>query len=222
MRLAREGLQSHHSVQLMECGDSSPLSFLFPSFSRLALYICFPRSSLLRGEILEFTAEERRAAEQKKSTQRQSAKSQRKQRRAPPTPFDPSARYSGRCPARSPARPCKELVQGKETDRVGMDEPDTKFVRDNIQKMEQFPFDGFVFHATSGKRENFGHGKSGAARSSVATTSSKPLKTSKRHRSAASPTTALRVNVTPAKSDWFDDEDEARVANTGVAAQVAR
>ena len=42
-------------------------------------------------------------------------------------------------------------VKGKKVIEWGWDEPDTKFMRENIEKMEQFPFDGLVFHATSGK-----------------------------------------------------------------------
>ena len=33
----------------------------------------------------------------------------------------------------------------------GWDEPDTTFMRQNIQKMEQLPFDGVVFHVNSSK-----------------------------------------------------------------------
>src|SRR4051812_36880806 len=38
---------------------------------------------------------------------------------------------------------------GKKVIEWGWDEPDTKFMRENIDKMEQFPFDGLVFHPLS-------------------------------------------------------------------------
>src|SRR6266513_2385994 len=50
--------------------------------------------------------------------------------------------------------PEKGHAPGKEVHEWGWDEPDTKFMRENIEKMEQFPFDGLVFHATSGKGDN--------------------------------------------------------------------
>ena len=45
-------------------------------------------------------------------------------------------------------------TKGKKVIEWGWDEPDTKFIRENIKRMEQFPFDGLVFHAMSGKGEN--------------------------------------------------------------------
>jgi hypothetical protein len=40
----------------------------------------------------------------------------------------------------------KNSVKGKKLIEWGWDEPDTKFMRENIEKMEQYPFDGLVFH----------------------------------------------------------------------------
>jgi len=48
----------------------------------------------------------------------------------------------------------KDRLKGKKLIEWGWDEPDTKFMRDNIEKMEQLPFGGLVFHATSGKGDN--------------------------------------------------------------------
>src|SRR5689334_13583522 len=48
----------------------------------------------------------------------------------------------------------KDSLKGKKLIEWGWDEPDTKFLRENVEKMERFPFDGLVFHATSGKGEN--------------------------------------------------------------------
>ena len=36
----------------------------------------------------------------------------------------------------------------------GWDEPDTKFIRENIQRMEELPFDGLIFHVISSKGGN--------------------------------------------------------------------
>src|SRR5262245_5947493 len=41
-----------------------------------------------------------------------------------------------------------DLRQGKKLIEWGWDEPDTKFMRSNIEQMEKFPFDGLVFHVT--------------------------------------------------------------------------
>jgi hypothetical protein len=51
----------------------------------------------------------------------------------------------------STARSDDNLLQGKKVIEWGWDEPDTKFIRQNIAQMEQFPFDGLVFHADSSK-----------------------------------------------------------------------
>jgi hypothetical protein len=47
------------------------------------------------------------------------------------------------------AQPEPQRHQGNKLIEWGWDEPDTKFMRANINGMEQFPFDGLVFHATS-------------------------------------------------------------------------
>jgi hypothetical protein len=88
--------------------------------------------------------------------------------------------------------------------------------------MERFPFDGLVFHATSGKGANLAWEVWGSKRftpddfkQAVA-----DLKATKFSRFTDR---FLRVNVTPAKVDWFDDDAWACVVNNfGVAAQVAR
>src|SRR5437868_6188045 len=46
------------------------------------------------------------------------------------------------------------ILQSKKLIEWGWDEPDTKFMRQHIEKMEQLPFDGLVFHAMSGKGDN--------------------------------------------------------------------
>src|SRR5262245_58667120 len=88
--------------------------------------------------------------------------------------------------------------------------------------MERFPFDGLVFHATSRKGDNLAWEVWGSKRftpddfkQAVA-----DLKVTKFNRFTDR---FLRVHVTPAKVDWFDDDAWACVANNfGVAAHVAR
>src|SRR5262245_48536534 len=57
-------------------------------------------------------------------------------------------------PAAAHPGPERDPLQGKKLIEWGWDEPDTRFLRENIGKMEQFPFDGLVFHAISGKGDN--------------------------------------------------------------------
>src|SRR5687767_12585245 len=57
-------------------------------------------------------------------------------------------------PAADQPGPDKDSLKGKKVIEWGWDEPDTKFMRENVETMEQFPFDGLVFHATSGKGDN--------------------------------------------------------------------
>jgi len=39
-------------------------------------------------------------------------------------------------------QPAKKIIEW------GWDEPDTNFIRENLETMEQHPFDGLVFHVT--------------------------------------------------------------------------
>ena len=45
--------------------------------------------------------------------------------------------------------PAKKVIEW------GWDEPDTEFIRENIKKMEEYPFDGLIFHVVSSKGGNF-------------------------------------------------------------------
>jgi len=45
--------------------------------------------------------------------------------------------------------PAKKIIEW------GWDEPDTMFIRENIERMEQHPFDGLIFHVVSSKGGNF-------------------------------------------------------------------
>jgi len=121
----------------------------------------------------------------------------------------------------STARSKDNLLQGKKLIEWGWDEPDTKFMRQNIAQMEQFPFDGLVFHANSSKgggltwemwgSRKFTLDEFNQAIDDLKTTNFKRL-------TGRFP----RVNVSPGKVDWFDDQEWANVLNNvGVAAQVA-
>jgi hypothetical protein len=125
-------------------------------------------------------------------------------------------------PATAQPGPQKDTPKAKKIIEWGWDEPDTKFMRQNVEKMEHFPFDGLVFHATSGNGENlawevWGGKKFTADHFKQAVDDLKATKFSRLT------DRFLRVNVTPAKVDWFDDEAWASVVNNfGVAAQVAK
>jgi hypothetical protein len=125
-------------------------------------------------------------------------------------------------PAAAQPGPAKELAKVKKVIEWGWDEPDAKFMRANVEKMEQFPFDGLVFHATSGKGENLSWEVWGGRKFAPGDFQQavEDLQATKFSRLTDR---FLRVNVTPGKVDWFDDDAWASVAsNFGVAAQVAK
>jgi len=104
----------------------------------------------------------------------------------------------------------------------GWDEPDTKFMRENIAKMEEAPFDGVVFHAMSGSGVNLSWEVWGNRKFEIAEFKQaiEDLRGTKFQRFTDR---FLRVNITPAHIDWFDDAAWANVANNfGVAAHVAK
>lgn len=104
----------------------------------------------------------------------------------------------------------------------GWDEPDTKFMRENIAKMEQHPFDGLIFHAMSDKNENLSWEVWGNREFAIESFRGaiEDLKATKFQRFTER---FLRVNVTPAHVDWFDDAAWKNVSgNFGVAARVAK
>src|SRR5205823_15001080 len=100
--------------------------------------------------------------------------------------------------------------------------PATKFMRQNIDQIEQLPFDGLVFHANSSKGGGLTWEMWGSRKFML-----------DEFKQAIDDLTAttfkrftdrfLRVNVTPGKVDWFDDQAwETVTANFGVAAEVAK
>jgi hypothetical protein len=104
----------------------------------------------------------------------------------------------------------------------GWDEPDTEFIRHNIERMEALPFDGLVFHATSSKGGNLAWEIWGGRRFEPAEFrhSIENLKATPFRRFTER---FLRVNVTPGNVDWFDDTAwDVVLNNFGVAAEVAR
>ncbi|HUT94961.1 MAG TPA: EF-hand domain-containing protein [Thermoguttaceae bacterium] len=111
--------------------------------------------------------------------------------------------------------PQKKLIEW------GWDEPDTKFIRENVERMEQFPFDGLIFHVVSSRGGNFTWEMWGGRRFELAEFEHavENLNATKFRRLADR---FLRVNVTPGDADWFDEEGWATVRhNFGVAAQLA-
>jgi ubiquinone/menaquinone biosynthesis C-methylase UbiE len=119
------------------------------------------------------------------------------------------------------AQPSNTL-EGKKLIEWGWDEPDTKFMRENIERMEQFPFDGLVFHVTSSKGGNFTWEMWGPRRFDVAEFEHAidDLKATLFRRFTDR---FLRMNVTPGSVDWFDDEAWQTVEhNFAVAALLAR
>ncbi len=113
-------------------------------------------------------------------------------------------------------------LENKKVIEWGWDEPDPKFMRENIGQMEQMPFDGLVFHINNiqGKsltREIWGHQRFEMDDFQQALAD---LKSTKFHRFTER---FLRVNVTPGDVDWFDDAAWKVVLNNfGVAARIAK
>jgi hypothetical protein len=130
--------------------------------------------------------------------------------------------FSAVLPASAQPGPQQDTPKAKKLIEWGWDEPDTKFLRQHVETMERFPFDGLVFHATSGKGENLSWETWGGRKFAPADfrQAVEDLQVTKFNRLTDR---FLRVNVTPGKVDWFDDDAWAAVAsNFGVAAHVAK
>ncbi len=116
----------------------------------------------------------------------------------------------------------QESVTPKKLIEWGWDEPDTKFMRQNMEKMEQLPFDGVVFHVVSSKGGNLTWEMWGGRKFELAEFqhSIDNLKATPFRRLTDR---FLRVNVSPGNVDWFDDQAWAVVPhNVGVAAKIAK
>ena len=112
---------------------------------------------------------------------------------------------AGGLPVAAQPAPGKDAPKGKKVIEWGWDEPDTKFLRANIGKMERFPFDGLVFHATSAKGENLSWEVWGG-RKFTADDFQQAVADLKATRFDRFTERFLRVNVTPGKVDWSDDD----------------
>jgi len=113
-------------------------------------------------------------------------------------------------------QPAKKVIEW------GWDEPDTKFIRENIGTMEQHSFDGLIFHVNSSKGGNFTWEMWGGRKYDLGEFqhATENLKATNFQRFTDR---FLRVNVTPGTTEWFDDEAWKVVLNNfGVAAQVAK
>jgi hypothetical protein len=114
--------------------------------------------------------------------------------------------------------PAKKLIE------FGWDEPDTGFLRRHRDQLERSPFDGCVFHVAAsdatGRQQNFtwlcwGRRRFSQGELKPAFDDLRSIGWTKfRHN-------FLRLNVTPADLDWFDDHS-AVVSNALLAAQLAR
>ena len=67
-----------------------------------------------------------------------------------------------------PVAPCLgEEPPEKKLIEWDWDEPDTTFLRENIRKMEEYPFDGLVFHVNSSRGGNLTWEMCGSTRNSL-------------------------------------------------------
>jgi hypothetical protein len=111
---------------------------------------------------------------------------------------------------------------GKKVIEWGWDEPDTRFMRENIARMEQLPFDGLVFHVNSSKGGNLAW-EAWSKRRFVLEEFKQAVEELRATRFRRFTDRFLRVNVTPGTVDWYDDAEWATVLNNfGLAAQIAR
>jgi hypothetical protein len=119
---------------------------------------------------------------------------------------------------RGPSHPPRHLVQ------FGWDEPDTTFLRAHVERMQQSPFDGCVFHATW--RDEHGRPAGNLAwrvwgRERVPPAALLPaIRDLRKTRFGRFRQNFLRLNVTPGDVPWFG-EAPAFLANLRLASQVA-
>ncbi len=120
--------------------------------------------------------------------------------------------------AQPTTQPAKKLIE------FGWDEPSAAFMRAHIQEMEQTPFDGCVFHIDARKpdgstgrfswecwgRSAFTEAQLAPALVDLQATAFKKFTDN-----------FLRLNVTPADVDWFDDFSPI-LSNVELAARVTR
>jgi len=122
------------------------------------------------------------------------------------------------CPLRSRADEpsAKKLIQW------GWGEPDSQFIRQNIEQMEQSPFDGLVFHVKTKGQENLAWLAWGPRRFRL-DEFQHAIDDLAATRFSRLTERFLRVNVCPGNVDWFDDPAWAVVQqNFTLAAHIAR
>ena len=116
------------------------------------------------------------------------------------------------------AAPRKQLIE------FGWDEPGTRFMRDHIAQLQASPFDGCVFHVdyttAAGDSDSFtwafwGHRRYEERQLDAARADLKATKFGRFRENF------LRVNVTPADLDWFEDHG-AVMNNLELAARLAK
>ncbi len=115
-----------------------------------------------------------------------------------------------------------EPTVGKKLIEWGWDEPDSAFLRANFERMEQLPFDGFVFHVVSDTGANLSWEAWGQRefKRSEFQKSSADLQAAKFRRLTHR---FLRVNVAAGGIDWFDDAAwKVVLANSALSAQIAK
>jgi hypothetical protein len=113
-------------------------------------------------------------------------------------------------------------LEGKKVIEWGWDEPGTKFLRENIEAMEQMPFDGLVFHVDSSRGGSLTWEMWGKRTFELAEFQP-AIDDLRATRFRKFTDRFLRVNVSPGSADWFDDAAMRVVMdNFGVAAGVAR
>jgi hypothetical protein len=115
-----------------------------------------------------------------------------------------------------------ERPRAKKLIEWGWDEPDTNFMRQNIRQMEEYPFDGLVFHVASSKGGNFTWEMWGTRRFELSEFQHaiEDLNATPFRRFTDR---FLRVNVTPGNVDWLDDQAwDVVLQNMTVAAQIAK
>jgi hypothetical protein len=105
----------------------------------------------------------------------------------------------------------------------GWDEPDTAFLRRNIQEMEKTPFDGCVFGVRHGQGGGGGSftWQFWGSRAFSRTDMAEGIGDLSALRPQRFTENFLRVNVTPGDVDWFDDFS-AILTNARLAGEMAR
>ena len=117
----------------------------------------------------------------------------------------------------APAAAEKKLIQ------FGWDEPNTRYLRANIERMERQPFDGVVFNARyfTAAGEDVIFADNGWSSTLISWESLAPALTDLQQTAFGHFTdNFLRVNVEPGTVDWFDDFS-GPIANLTAAARLA-